>query len=161
MTKTSCALLLLSTLLCAGAWSAGPVRCVMPNGTVITQNLGRCPADAAVWPDGQEKPLPPALRPVRGRLPVSRATWPGEWPFTLPAGELECQRLPHMPDLEAVLLHGDDGATYAVNGIASSHAARYGWRTLRQVWREDPAIPGARVPVGDMVARGRALCAGR
>ena len=158
----------------AAAAQAAPLRCVMPNGVVVTRSLGDCPADAAAWPEGAPKPpIPralPAQRPPAagagdqagvgkdGRLPVSAATWPLPWPLAQRAGALSCQPVPGAPQLSVVLFHGADGLTYVLNGLAASRATRHGWHPVTAIWLPNPDIAGTRMPLADMIQRGQALC---
>lgn len=147
------------------------VRCVMPNGVVIEQQLSQtCPSGArkAVTLDGGPANVRPAAgvppapvlvdrRLVRTQM-VTRAEFGGQWPLTVDAGVLRCMfPVPDRPQLHALLIVVD-GATYAINGIAQSHAAKYGWRDVRPIWRENAAIPGTRVAMAPLLARAEKLC---
>lgn len=164
------AVLLVCGVLCAGAGQA-QVHCRMPNGVVIEQRLSSvCPAGAieAKTVDGAPAPTHgPALAPPQPvtmdkrfvkRQVVSRAEFGAQWPLTVDGGTLRCK----FPDSERPQIHAlliEVGyETYALNGVASRHAARNGWRELREIWRDNPHIPGTKVPVAPLLERAAVLC---
>ena len=147
------------------------VRCTMPNGVVIEQQLSNvCPAGAreAFKADGSPagtigltrvapQPITTDKRWVK-RQDVSRAEFGGAWPLTVEKGTLRCMYPdPGRPQMQALLIVVD-GVFYTLNGVAVTHAARMGWRDGRTIWREDPHNPGAKIPITPVMERARALC---
>lgn len=147
------------------------VHCRMPNGVVIEQKLSKvCPAGAieAKTVDGAPAqthgPALAAPQPVTmdkrfvKRQVVSRAEFGNQWPLTVDGGTLRCK----FPDSERPQVHAlliEVGyETYALNGVAKTHAARNGWRDVREIWRDNPHIPGTKVPVSPLVSRAEVLC---
>jgi hypothetical protein len=149
---------------------AGPaqaIECRMPNGKVVSfRNKATCPADADQVDDAGEvvRPRTAAQAPPAARhgnkVVISERTWPGAWPFALPSGTLECLRERTGPRSFAplVVFHGSDGLTYTVNGAAKGRGPARGWHPSTAIWRPNPQIPGARIPMGDMIERGLELC---
>lgn len=147
------------------------VHCRMPNGVVIEQRLSAvCPSGAveARTPDGgpakirgpalaQPGPVVMDKRFVKRQV-VSRAEFGEAWPLTVDGGTLRCK----FPDADRPQLHAlliEVGAdTYALNGVAKTHAARNGWRDVKEVWRDSPHIPGTKVPVSPLLERAAVLC---
>jgi hypothetical protein len=66
----------------------------------------------------------------QGGEPISSAESGAEWPFTVESGEVRCE------DGASALFDGDDGETYALNGIAKGQAARRGWREWEEIYNE-------------------------
>lgn len=147
------------------------VRCTMPNGVVIEQRLSNvCPAGAraAYHADGspagtrgltrvEPQPITTDKRWVK-RQDVSRAEFGGAWPLTVEKGTLRCMYPdPQRPQLHALLIVVD-GVFYTLNGIASTHAARMGWRDARAIWRDDPHNPGTKIFITPLLERAQALC---
>jgi len=52
-------------------------------------------------------------------------------------------------------LTSSEGKVYALNGNASDSKK---YRGLFKIWKENPEIPGTRIPVGDIISRGLKLC---
>lgn len=161
---------LLAFAACASGADA-QVHCRMPNGVVIEQRLAKvCPSGAleATTPNGAPaKVRGPALAPPEPvtmdkrfvkRQVVSRAEFGAAWPLTVDGGTLRCKFPdPDRPQLHALLIEvGAD--TYALNGVASTHAARNGWRDVKEVWRDNPHLPGTKVPVSPLLERAEVLC---
>lgn len=103
---------------------------------------------AALIAIGAAHAAPPATE-----KPVDRASFAGQWPFTVDKGVVGCER-------GKAVKFVADRKTYAVNGTARSYSreAGFDWRDIREIWRDDPSNPGAKVPAGDMIAAGLALC---
>lgn len=81
---------------------------------------------------------------------VSRETMKDEWPLTVSSGELGCER-------SAVTFRAN-GITYALNGPAMTQGKYLGWRDIREVWKDNPAIPGTKINIGPMIEKGLLLC---
>lgn len=143
----------------------------MPNGVVIEQQLSdTCPAGArkAVKADGSPaKTQGPQLAPpspilvdkrMRRTQEIRREELGSDWPLTVSGGILNCMypvngRL----DLPALLIKVD-GQNFALNGIATSHAANFDWGNIRQIWRDNPAIIGTKIPISALLKRAEAVC---
>lgn len=145
------------------------VRCTMPNGVVIEQKLSdTCPAGATKSQTADGKPAPTRSHPAAERPATPTATSSGPnvkssdfgntWPLTVPSGTLRCiLPLPSSQQTQ-VLLFESAGKTYTLNGTASSLAAKYGWQDVRSIWRDNPSIPGTKVPISPLIQRASALC---
>lgn len=85
--------------------------------------------------------------------PISRADMPGQWPLTVESGVVGCER-------GKAIKFVAGGKTYALNGTAQSYSKQLGfdWRPVAAIWRDNPDIPGTKVPIGPLIARGQALC---
>jgi len=74
------------------------------------------------------------------------------WPFTVASGVLECRN-------HNEVIFKANGITYAINGKARSKRARGEYEDFKSIWRDDPKIPGAKIPVGhDIIQKGLQLC---
>lgn len=82
--------------------------------------------------------------------PVSRETMKDEWPLTVSSGVLGCER--------GAVTFSANGITYAVNGTATAQGRKLGWRDIREVWKDNPAIPGTKTNIGPMIEKGLFLC---
>jgi hypothetical protein len=82
--------------------------------------------------------------------PVSRETMRDEWPLTLGSGVLGCER--------GAVTFSANGVTYAINGTAMAQGRKLGWRDIREVWKDNPAIPGTKINIGPMIEKGLLLC---
>lgn len=142
------------------------VRCTMPNGRVIEQQLSSvCPRGAvrAETLAGQPAQIREQSAPVKDKAGhmtqlVTSREMGGDWPLAVSSGLLRCVRpVRERPDLHALLVEAD-GRQYALNGGARDHAARHGWLPIAAVWRDNPAIPGSKVPLSALLARASALC---
>ena len=159
-------------MMCLAGSPLAQVRCTMPNGVVIEQKLSdTCPAGArkAEKADGSPgairgpKLAPPAPvltdRRLRKTQEIRREELGDEWPLTVPRGTLNCMYPVDGSLSRPALLITVDGTTYGINGTASGgHAARFGWQDIRQIWKDNPAIPGTKIPITALINRGAALC---
>lgn len=151
------------------ATAPAQVRCTMPNGLVIEQKLSTvCPAGARAGElaDGSKAPIQGRAAPAPittdrlfvKRQVVTRQELGADWPLTLDVVTLRCK----WPDSERMqlqaLLVEVGGDFYAINGVARTHAARNGWRDVKEIWRGDPRNPGAKVPLSPLIERAEALC---
>ncbi|XUO88416.1 DUF2511 domain-containing protein [Halomonas sp. KM072] len=84
---------------------------------------------------------------TRGVL-VTREEYGDDWPFTVDSGRLDCRQ-----GGAAVFTSGQ--WTYQLNGVASQK----GYADLAPIWRDNPAIPGAKVSISDMISVARQQCA--
>lgn len=171
-------------LVCAGgmvlafAPSVAQVRCTMPNGVVIEQRLSSvCPQGATnaqtlddavaevrqpVW--APAKPVLVAAEPVRrgdgGRAvqTVSRAEFGASWPLTVDSVELRCAVIDPSRPAFTGLVFAHNGKIFALNGTASSFAAKMGWFDVRSLWRDNPDIEGTKINISPLIARAQSLC---
>lgn len=163
-------------MLLGGVWLlvapvAAQVRCTMPNGVVIEQRLSDvCPHGAVKSETIDGAPAPTRVQPVAPPQPLRRgedgravqAVFAVEfgpaWPLTLEKGDLRCvSPVAGRADLHA-LLFVNAGQFYALNGIARSHAASKGWKEIAEIWRDNPAIEGTKVPITPLIERAERLC---
>lgn len=79
---------------------------------------------------------------------VTAAMFGDDWPLTISEGELDCPR-----GNEVVIRSG--GRVYALNGKARSNPE---YEDLRSVWRDNPSLPGTKVPPSALIDRGLRLC---
>lgn len=156
---------------CLAGQSFAQVRCTMPNGVIIEQKLSdTCPAGArkAEKADGgtgkiRGSELTPPAPIVMDRLSrktqeIRREELGKDWPLTVAHGTLSCMYpVQGRRNLPALLITAG-GITYGINGTADAHAATYGWRDIRPIWRDNPAIPGTKIPIAALLNRGAALC---
>lgn len=88
--------------------------------------------------------------PSGSSRPVTRATFQGTWPFTVDHGILGCD-----PSIgTGAVGFNVDGHLYGVNGFANP--PRYS--DVKPIWKKDPASPGLRITLGDMISQGLKLC---
>lgn len=87
---------------------------------------------------------------------ITRAESGDKWPFTVDKGELDC--VPTVPGERSgyVILKTDQG-TYAVNGTARGRKDLY--KDVKEIWRDVPDVPGAKVSVKDVIDAGLDICA--
>lgn len=82
---------------------------------------------------------------------VSAAHSVDPWPLTVEAGVLNCER--------SSVIFTVNQKTYLLNGTPDSRAKARGWSNVREIWRDNPAIPGTKVSIGPLISRGLLLCA--
>lgn len=147
------------------------VQCTMPNGIVIEQRLSDvCPQGAirGQKSDGERAeirgvvltPPQPVRRGAAGGAvqTVSRAEFGNTWPLTVDAVELRCVVvIPSRPDL-AGLVFEHNNRIFTLNGIARGHAPTMGWHEIGDLWRDNRAIEGTKVPITPLIERAGALC---
>lgn len=95
----------------------------------------------------QESVVPPA---APGTL--TRATFPGAWPFDVPSVSVACVAGPTR--VTQVLTVTIDGKAFALNGTAKGQ----GFPALDAHWLDNPDIPGAKVSISDMITAAQQLC---
>lgn len=81
---------------------------------------------------------------------VSLAKMKDAWPFTLDKGVLRCE--------SSLVTFSANGKTYAVNGSAKTKGRTAGWTDVREIWKDNPAIPGTKISIGPMITKGLELC---
>ena len=77
---------------------------------------------------------------------VSAADFSSEWPLTVDEGVLRCEG-------SSVVFRTPEGDDYAVNGTARAE-----YPDIEPIWKSDPAVPGTRINIGDLLDRGLELC---
>lgn len=84
---------------------------------------------------------------------ISRADMPTDWPFTVESGVLACEH-------GLLIKFMTNGRTYAINGSADDYSRVNGlkWRDAREIWRDNPSIPGTKIPLYSMISKGQKLC---
>jgi hypothetical protein len=150
---------------CGVGIAQAQVKCTMPNGKVITQQLSdKCPAGAVRGEtlDGKAittTPKPAAALPSRDPFkPQTAAEALGDkWPLTVRDVMVHCEVIPASQRLEAVTVT-HQGTTYAANGVANAQRAKRGWRDIALIWAPSPEIPGTKVNIGPLIEYGRRLC---
>lgn len=88
---------------------------------------------------------------------VSSSDMKEKWPLSVESGMLRCEPLPAMPKAQLVTFTSN-GKIYAVNGTASGHAKKNGWRQIDEIWKDNPEISGLKINIGPLIDRGLALC---
>lgn len=81
---------------------------------------------------------------------ITRALMGEQWPLTVHSGALACDA--------GVVSFRAGGVTFAVNGSAKTYGKRLGWRDIREIWRDNPAIPGTKMDLAPLIQRGLAHC---
>ena len=106
-----------------------------------------------------EREPAPAAEPVPHPAAVSSDRWTdGAWPLSIDRGLLICT--PIRPgNWPALYISDVDGRMWPLNGIASSHADRFGAEpSIDLVWLDNPEIPGTKVFLTELIDRANALC---
>jgi hypothetical protein len=88
---------------------------------------------------------------------INTYNFSGEWPLTVSAGKLECEKVSGSPDAQLVTLT-TGGTTYAVNGMARGYAEKRGWVAIDEIWKADPEFPKLKVTIGPLIDKGLDLC---
>jgi hypothetical protein len=79
---------------------------------------------------------------------ISRDSFEGEWPFTVDEGVLSCEGA-------GAVTFSAEGSTYAVNGTAMGTTD---YPDVDAIWADDPAGPGPKIWIGDVIDQGLELC---
>lgn len=86
------------------------------------------------------------------RRKVSKTELGDGWPLTVDEGEIECR-----DNLFRLFHHG--GKTYALNGIAKSHAKKNGWLEIQAIWKDNPKLgDGFKIDIGPLLEAAGKLC---
>lgn len=142
------------------------VKCTMPNGVVITQQLSdKCPAGAVKGETSDGKAIRVSPKQISSptprdpfKPPATAAEALGDrWPLTVRDVVVRCEVIPASQVLHAVTVT-HRGTTYAVNGIAEAQRAKRGWRDIAPIWMANPEIPGTKIGIGALIDYGRKLC---
>lgn len=149
--------------------AAAQVICTMPNGVATELKLSNiCPAGTvkAETPDGKPAPIRGTYSDNTQKKPQAKPTGPvvnaddfgADWPLTVSKGTLRCAfPNPASRELNALLIE-TGGKTYTLNGTAKNYAAKNGWEDVRAIWRNNPSIPGTKVPITPLIEQASALC---
>jgi len=78
---------------------------------------------------------------------ASGAIEEAKWPFTV-KGTVKC-----IPPATVVFV-AETGTMYGLNGTATGQ----GYKPVDEIWKDDPAIPGAKVNVGSLIQEGLEKC---
>lgn len=78
---------------------------------------------------------------------ITQKEYGDKWPFTVSEGKLECRGSDQV-------VFTANGTTYAVNGTAQVTKK---YRHIREIWRDDPSLPGAKIDIGIIIERGLEL----
>ena len=151
----ACALLL-------PAIASAQVICTMPNGVETTHKLAsECPQGAikARTPDGKPAPIRgQQASPAPSGPEVKAADFGARWPLTINSGTLRCNYPVPGNHSATALTISAGGKTYALNGTARGHAAKNGWLEINPIWRDNPGIPGTKIPITPLIERASQLC---
>lgn len=81
---------------------------------------------------------------------ISAATWTaGEYPLTAD-GYLECES-------PGAIIFKANGKIYGINGTGQGKYKAIA-APLEEIWKPNPAIPGSRIPIADVISEGQKLC---
>lgn len=130
------------------------LMCVLLSSVVGCSSSDESPpteptADMAAEPTAPPAPATEAAPEVT-EVPewyISRDVMGDDWPFTVDDGSVACEG-------GAVTFTSGD-VTYAVNGTAKSQEAG---ADVMAIWADDPAVPGLKIDISEVINRGLALC---
>ena len=88
---------------------------------------------------------------------VTESEYGKKWPFTVSEGTILCETIPNQRPNIAILTFKVGSKEYALNGLAKARMEKRGFKDIVEIWKDDPEIPGAKVSVGPMIARGLKL----
>lgn len=88
---------------------------------------------------------------------VNQSEYGKEWPFTVSEGIIYCETIPNQRPNIVILTFKVGSKEYALNGLAKGRTAKRGYRDIVEIWKDDPEIPGTKISVGPLIARGQAL----
>jgi len=84
---------------------------------------------------------------------ISAEEFGADWPFITEEMHLQC-----LPGNAVVVTDPETGRMYGVNGAATGRAKQFGLQSIDVAWRDDPALPGAKVGLGRIIQLGITLC---
>lgn len=97
-----------------------------------------------------------SLGAIAGEIELLDAADYGDaWPFTVEEMHLLC-----LDGNAVVASDPESGRMYPLNGSATAKATKLALEPLAPIWRDDPALHGAKLSVSPMIERGLALCQG-
>lgn len=108
-------------------------------------------------PSAAATPAPaPAPAPAPNRGSLSSADYGDKWPLSVSSGTAVCIKDGPL----RIAMFESGGRRYAVNGTAKSpgNMQRHNLADVKEIWREDPTNPGARIPIGPVLDRALAMC---
>ena len=82
---------------------------------------------------------------------ISKSSVDFDWPFAVASGRVECRN-----GCEVVFT--SNGVTYSINGTADAFASQRGYRDVRPIWADNPAILGTKINIGPIISIGLDLC---
>jgi len=82
---------------------------------------------------------------------ITRQGLGSEWPFTVSEGTLGCIKYGSV----TAVTFSTGNKKYGVNGIAQS---RLKLPAPQPIWKDNPAIPGTKIPIGTVLDKGLQLC---
>jgi len=101
-----------------------------------------------IEPSNKKKMINQAMK-SNTRIFVSKDKYGDQWPFTVDFGILACRRW------NAVIFRTEDHQVYALNGKA---IAMKKYKDVRQIWKDNPNIPGAKVSLSRLIQEVLELC---
>lgn len=91
----------------------------------------------------------------RGSVFISRRTFRGTWPFTVPSGVVACIQPPILGAIIFTAQPSTHPRAYGINGTALDD----GYPDAKPIWRKvSHGVPGQRVYIGDVIDRGLKAC---
>lgn len=114
-------------------------------------SLAGCGSDSEPAAANAPEPAPAAKQ--QSITIIDQDTFGAEWPFTQPEMHLAC-----LQGSAVVVMDVNTGTMYPVNGVASGKANSMAMEPLASIWRDSAEIPGTKVSVGPVIARGLELC---
>ena len=101
------------------------------------------------------QPVATTVTPLPQGQHIGAATWTdGPWPFTVTQGDLRCSNEGPVQ----VQTFTADGITYSLNPAAKD-TDRY--PPVDVIWRQDPALPGFKIDISEVIDYARQLCPGQ
>jgi len=97
------------------------------------------------------QPVTQKIQIVPSELLITQKEYGDKWPFTKEQGILTCKGTKKLGEVVLTI----DGVSYAVNGTAKRTKTN---QPLEKIWADNPAIPGAKKNLVDIIDRGLALC---
>jgi hypothetical protein len=85
------------------------------------------------------------------QLLITQKDYGDKWPFTKEKGILTCKGTKKLGEVVLTV----DGVPYAINGTAKRTREN---QPLEKIWADNPAIPGTKKNLGDVIDKGLALC---
>lgn len=82
--------------------------------------------------------------PKQDGITITEKEYGDKWPFTVKEGVLECRN-------GSEVVFTAEGKTYALNGTAVGTKK---YEAIEAIWKDDPAFPGMKIGIGDLIRRG-------
>lgn len=122
--------------------SPPPTNTPQPTNTPLTTATPSPTNTPTEVPPPTNTPLP------QNETLITEEAYGDKWPFTVKQGVLSCENIS-----EVILTV--DGVSFAINGTAKSTKK---YQPVEKIWADNPAIPGAKKSVGNIIKSGLALC---